>query len=191
MQIFDFTSITRLRKVPRIDAAVLIVVTFVTYFTNLAVAVATGTVLSSLSFAWQSAVRGVSAVPEWDGDTLVFRMRGPLFFGSIQSFKDVMRLAVPKDSDAGDKDLVLDFMECRVWDSSALGAYLAHASAVTLAVALFTTMHDCQDADAACCIVGCVNRVLIDCTASWLCTDHTGFDLACRAYVTLHCVPTL
>ena len=115
LEIFDFTSIARLNKVPRIDAAVLVLVTIVTYSTNLAIAVGAGVVLSSLSFAWQSAVRGVSAIQVWDDSTLVFRMRGPLFFGSIQSFKDAMRVALPAVPAGAKKEMVLDFMECRVW----------------------------------------------------------------------------
>jgi sulfate permease, SulP family len=122
IEIFDFTSFMRLNQVPRTDAAVLVTVTAVTYATNLAIAVFVGVVLASLSFAWKSAVRGVSAVKVWDEDTLVYRMHGPLFFGSIQSFKDAMRAEVPVQVETGTKRIVLDFMECRVWDSSAVEA---------------------------------------------------------------------
>ena len=62
IDIFDFTSFARLNQVPRTDAVVLVTVTAVTYATNLAVAVVSGVIIASLSFAWQSAVRGVSAV---------------------------------------------------------------------------------------------------------------------------------
>ena len=111
----------RYAQVPRTDAAVLLLVTAVTYATNLAIAVAAGVVCASLSFAWQSAVRGVSAQWLWDQDTLVCRLRGPLFFGSIQSFKDAMRDTAPAQPPrAARRDIVLDFMECRVWDSSAI-----------------------------------------------------------------------
>lgn len=116
-------------QVPRTDAAVLLIVTAVTYATNLAVAVAAGVVLASLSFAWQSAVRGVSAQWLWDQDTLVCRLRGPLFFGSIQSFKDAMRAAAPEaPPPSSRRDIVLDFMECRVWDSSAIDVINTEAS---------------------------------------------------------------
>ena len=128
LDIFDFTSFARLHQVPRTDAVVLVLVTAVTYMTNLAVAVAAGVILSSLAFSWQSAQRGVSAARSWDGDTLVFSLRGPLFFGSVQSFRDAVRQSagdavqsVSADSlDAMRKDIVLDFLDCRVWDSSAI-----------------------------------------------------------------------
>jgi sulfate permease, SulP family len=133
LEIFNFTSFARLNKVPKTGAAVLVLVTGITYATNLAIAVAAGTVLASLSFAWQSAVRGVSAMPAWDDGQLVLRQRGPLFFGSIQSFKDTMRgqmpLVMPDDQHPQhDKQMVLDFMECRVWDSSALDAINTEAA---------------------------------------------------------------
>jgi hypothetical protein len=62
LEFFDFTSFARRclqscvrLQVPRTDAAVLLLVTGVTYATNLAVAVLAGVVLASLSFSWKSA----------------------------------------------------------------------------------------------------------------------------------------
>ena len=150
LEIFDFTSIARLNKVPRVDAVVLVLVTIVTYETNLAIAVVAGTVLSSLSFAWQSAIRGVSAAQVWDDDSqlLVFRLRGPLFFGSIQSFQDTMRAQMQQVPVNARKELVLDFMECRVWDSSALDVVNSEARRLKKdgwAVRLRHLSKDCQE----------------------------------------------
>ncbi len=48
----------------------------------------------------------------------VVRLQGPLFFGSIGAFKDI----VGSPRDEKEDVVVLDFMESRVWDSSALEA---------------------------------------------------------------------
>ena len=135
LDIFDFTSIAQLNQVPRVDAMVLVLVTAVTYCTNLAIAVLAGVLLACASFCWQSAQRGVSVQHSWDGDQLVLVMRGPLFFGSTQPFSDALRAAVAgamrpmsaEHSDAMRKDIVLDFLECRVWDSSAIQAVSSEA----------------------------------------------------------------
>ena len=129
LDIFDFTAVSRLNQIPKIDAVVLVLVTAVTYFTNLAIAVFAGVMLSCVTFSWQAAQRGVSAQHSWDADgQLVLLLRGPLFFGCTQSFCDSVRQAVAnatyavpaKDAGAMRKDIVLDFIECRVWDSSAI-----------------------------------------------------------------------
>lgn len=102
----------------------LVLVTAVTYYTNLAVAVLSGVILSSLGFAWKQATRGVVASRDiemfaYDGQpATVYKVRGPLFFGSVTAFKDL--LSAPEDAETD--DVVLDFMEARVWDSSALEA---------------------------------------------------------------------
>jgi SulP family sulfate permease len=128
IEIFDCTSFLKINQVPRTDAAVLLVVTGVTFATNLAVAVLIGVILASLSFAWKSAVRGVTAVRSFDGEAEVYRLRGPLFFGSTGAFKDAMRELPPVEVAPGmRKDVVLDFMECRVWDSSAIEAINSEA----------------------------------------------------------------
>jgi sulfate permease, SulP family len=128
IEIFDCTSFLRINQVPRTDAAVLLMVTVVTYATNLAIAVLAGVVLASLSFAWKSAVKGVTAVRSFDGAAQVYRLRGPLFFGSTPSFKDAMRELPPVEVAPGmQKNVVLDFMECRVWDSSAIEAINSEA----------------------------------------------------------------
>jgi SulP family sulfate permease len=46
----------------------------------------------------------------------VYKLRGPLFFGSTLSFQDLFSVS------SDPKDVVVDFMESRVWDHSALEA---------------------------------------------------------------------
>ena len=122
IDIFDWTSFKRLTQIPKTDGCVLVLVTAVTYLTNLAVAVFSGIVLAALGFAWKSAIRGCSArrtaepSPTADHTVAVYRMQGPVFFGSTQALADCFREAEPLS------DVVLDFKEARVWDSSGLEA---------------------------------------------------------------------
>ncbi len=52
---FAWGSFNALRKVPRSDALVVVAVTVITVFTDLAIAVITGVIISALVFAWQHA----------------------------------------------------------------------------------------------------------------------------------------
>ena len=57
----------------------------------------------------------------------VYKLRGPLFFGSTLSFQDLFSVTADPD------DVVIDFMESRVWDHSALEAIDSIAEKYTLA----------------------------------------------------------
>ncbi len=105
-----------LNKIPKADALVIIVVTVVTVFTNLAVSVALGIVLSALVFAWNKGKRiSNTATTEADG-TKVYHLDGPLFFASIQSFNDLFD--VQNDPDC----VIIDFLNAHVHDHSAITA---------------------------------------------------------------------
>ncbi|HEX8834401.1 MAG TPA: SulP family inorganic anion transporter, partial [Abditibacteriaceae bacterium] len=55
IETFAWSSLRILNKIPRADAFVLILVSLVTVFTNLATAVVVGVILSALKFAWEHA----------------------------------------------------------------------------------------------------------------------------------------
>jgi len=123
LDIFDWTSFARIRKIPKTDAAVLVLVTGVTVVTNLAVAVFAGVVLSALGYAYKSSQRieaRRTSVPVKTNSveyTTVYEISGPLFFGSVGSFTEQLD---PKTE--GNDRVVLDFASSKVWDSSALVA---------------------------------------------------------------------
>ena len=111
----------------------MVLVTLVTYFTNLAVAVLAGVALAALGFAWKSAARGVQVKrrvefqydeAEASGHNVaIYEMAGPLFFGSTQAFAESFREFTEGEDE---QEVVLDFMDARVWDSSALELSLIH-----------------------------------------------------------------
>ncbi|CAE7551031.1 ybaR [Symbiodinium necroappetens] len=112
---FAWSSLRIMRKVPRSDAAVIVLVSLVTVVKDLAMAVVAGTILSALAFSWQQSTN-LRAETEVQGGWKTYRLRGLLFFGSTQQFSDVF--AVQEDPD----DVILDFAESRVLDHSALEA---------------------------------------------------------------------
>ena len=113
---FEWSSFRVLRKVPRTDAMVLVLVSGVTVATDLAVAVVVGVIVSALVFAWEHAkyIR-IEAQEDHKGST-VYAVTGPLFFGSVTSFLEHFDPA--KDND----DVVIDFARSRVADHSGLEA---------------------------------------------------------------------
>lgn len=113
---FEWSSLRIIRKIPRTDAFVLILVSAVTVFTDLAVAVVTGVIVSALAFAWESARSIYAETVSDDGKRKVYRLHGQLFFASIEDFKTLFD---PKNDP---EDVVIDFSLSRVWDHSALEA---------------------------------------------------------------------
>ena len=123
---FAWQSLTIMRRIPLIDALVIILVTVVTVYHDLAVAVVVGVIVSALGYAWNAA-RRIDANTETDGDTKIYKLEGPLFFGSIEGFNELFD---PKN----DPDTVIvDFANSRVVDQSALQAIEALAAKYTQA----------------------------------------------------------
>ena len=114
---FEWSSLRILRKIPKTDAFVIILVSGITVIThNLALAVITGVIVSALGFAWESAkhIHRDSQIRE-DG-TKVYFLHGPLFFGSVTDFN--LGFSPSEDPDS----VVVDMKESRVWDHSGLEA---------------------------------------------------------------------
>lgn len=116
---FAWSSFRIINKIPLADAIVLVTVSAVTVWQDLAIAVIVGVIMSALVFAWQNAtkIRARKSIKE-DG-TKVYEIWGPLFFGSVQSFNS-------KFDPANDPEKVeLDFLESRVSDHSGIEAIFA------------------------------------------------------------------
>ena len=115
---FAWASIRIMHKIPREDAFVILLVTTVTVFHDLAIAVIVGVIVSALVYAWKSANKFWVTVwhNEEDGNK-VYKLHGPLFFGSIANFKEKVD---PKNDT--EENIVIDFSSARVWDHSALEA---------------------------------------------------------------------
>jgi SulP family sulfate permease len=107
---FEFSSLKRIKYMPKSDAFVLVVVTIITVFFDLAVAVIAGIIISALVFAWKHAK--IFSQTKIEDNKKVYCLDGPLFFGSVTSFHEQFD---PK----GDPDeVIVDFKNARVMDSS-------------------------------------------------------------------------
>ena len=112
---FEWSSFSHLKYMPKTDAFVMVVVTIITIFADLAVAVIAGVIISALAFAWKHAKIYAKTHVEADG-TKVYELDGPLFFGSVSSFYDIFNV---KDDPL---KVVIDFKNARVMDSSGVEA---------------------------------------------------------------------
>ena len=116
IETFAWSSFRILKKIPKSDAVVLITVSLVTVFEDLAVAVFIGVIISALVFAWENATK-IRARKRVKADgTKIYEIWGPLFFGSIQAFNEKF------DAKNDPEKVEIDFVESRISDHSALEA---------------------------------------------------------------------
>ncbi len=108
---FEWSSFSHLKTMPKEDAFVMVVVTIVTIFFDLAIAVIIGVIISALVFAWKHA-KIYAKEEQIDKNTKKYILNGPLFFASTQSFLDVFN--IKEDP----KHIIIDFKNTRVMDAS-------------------------------------------------------------------------
>ena len=113
---FAWATFKILMVIPRADAFVLVLVTGVTVISDLAVAVIAGVIVSALVYAWQASKRIDAKIMIDMQGSKVYRLNGPLFFGSVESFNGLFDPAQDPD------DVIVDFINSRVVDHSALQA---------------------------------------------------------------------
>lgn len=112
---FEWSSFSRLNKMPRTDAFVMVTVTIITVVEDLAIAVIAGVIISALAFAWKHARIWSTTHVEEDG-TKVYKLEGPLFFASATTFADNFDIL------SDPPKVVIDFKNARVMDSSGVEA---------------------------------------------------------------------
>ena len=88
-QTFAWGSLRVLGKVPRNDALVIVAVTVITVFSDLAIAVLCGIVIAALNFAWQHAREIHTEIDANQGGDKTYLPRGTLFFASTTRFQAV------------------------------------------------------------------------------------------------------
>jgi SulP family sulfate permease len=136
---FAWQSLVILRRIPRTDALVMFLVTIVTVMTDLAIAVIVGVIVSALAYAWNNATRIHARKTVTPEGAKIYAIEGPLFFGSTEGFAAFF-------DPSGDPDVVIvDFMESRIVDQSALQAIEALASRYQAAGKTLQLRHLSQD----------------------------------------------
>lgn len=113
---FAWSSFRILNKIPLPDAIVLIAVSAITVWQDLAIAVIAGVIMSALVFAWKNATMIRARKHIKNDGTKVYEIWGPLFFGSIQNFNS--KFDAKNDPDK----IEIDFIESRVNDHSGIEA---------------------------------------------------------------------
>jgi SulP family sulfate permease len=127
---FSWSSLRIFNKIPRLDAAVIALVSGITVKYDLAKAVFVGVIVSALAFAWKqstliSASEAVVLAPvefeskgtaDKEQKWKTYNLRGPLFFGSTTQFSTLF------DVKGDPQDVIIDFTDSRVMDHSALEA---------------------------------------------------------------------
>jgi SulP family sulfate permease len=112
---FEWSSLRLLGKIPGSDLLIIVIVSAITVFADLAIAVLVGIIISALVFAWQHG-KVMHAKKREDNGRTIYTLEGPLFFGSVASFKILF------DFKNDSEHVVIDFVESRVWDHSGLEA---------------------------------------------------------------------
>ncbi|NGX45962.1 MAG: Bicarbonate transporter BicA [Chlamydiae bacterium] len=116
IETFEWATFKFIRKIPKHDAFVIVLVTAVTVFTNLAIAVVTGVIIAALVFAWESAKNIYTETKINEKGAKEYKLHGPLFFGSISQFKTLFDIEEDPD------EIIIDFIHSRVTDHSAIDA---------------------------------------------------------------------
>ena len=111
---FSWSSLGHFRRMPKEDLFVMVTVTLITIFADLAVAVIAGVIISALVFAWKHAK--IYARTYQEGQKKIYELEGPLFFGSVQSFLEKF------DPSKDPFEVVIDFQRARVMDQSGVEA---------------------------------------------------------------------
>lgn len=138
---FAWSSFRIIHKIPKSDAFVLVLVSGVTVASDLAVAVVVGVIVSALVFAWQAAKRVGAHTSTSEDGVKTYELHGPLFFGSIASFNELFHPKTDPD------EVIVDFLDSRVWDHSGLQAIDALYDRYKSAGKKLRIMHlsaDCQ-----------------------------------------------
>ncbi len=120
---FAWNTFRIMRVVPLHATYVMLLVTVVTVWQDLAVAVVVGVIASALRYSWENAKRIQAHIETNEDGDKVYQIEGPLFFGSASTF---VELFDPEN----DPDLVIiDFADSRVADQSALSSIEAVSAA--------------------------------------------------------------
>ncbi|WP_404394995.1 SulP family inorganic anion transporter [Pseudoalteromonas phenolica] len=113
---FEWSSFRLMKRIPKTDAFVIVLVSGVTVITDLAIAVCVGVIVSALVFAWEHAKHIYTNNYIDEQGSKVYELHGPLFFGSVKNFAELFDVANDPS------DVIIEFKYSRVADHSAIEA---------------------------------------------------------------------
>lgn len=115
IETFEWASFKMMRRIPKQDIFIIIVVTATTVVFDLAIAVIVGIIMASLVFSWQTAKNIWAEEKVNKDDEKEYIIHGPLFFNSTTRFKELFNFS--KDQQ---EHIIIDFRHSRVADQSAI-----------------------------------------------------------------------
>ncbi|MDF2379692.1 MAG: SulP family inorganic anion transporter [Candidatus Gracilibacteria bacterium] len=124
---FKWESLKYGKNIPREDFIVIIAVSLITIFQDLATAVIIGVLLSTVMFAWKKGKKMYVNTMTGNDGSKIYKINGVLFFGSVLNFKSLF--TIKEDP----KKVVLDLKYAKVMDYSALEAINSIAEKYKLA----------------------------------------------------------
>ncbi|MBI1195488.1 MAG: STAS domain-containing protein [Gammaproteobacteria bacterium] len=113
---FEWGSFNLLKKIPREDSFVGILVAVVTVFTDLATAVIIGVIATALVFSWKQAKHIYVTRADHPDGSRIYYVRGPLFFASTHRFGELF------DPESDPDEVYIDCARSRIADHSAIEA---------------------------------------------------------------------
>ena len=113
---FAWSSLRLLGKIPHVDMLVIATVSVVTVFTDLAIAVIVGIIVSALAFAWKKASDVDATIWTDENGGKHYELSGLVFFASTADFSDIF---TPRDDP---ENVYIDFKNARVVDHSGIEA---------------------------------------------------------------------
>ena len=115
---FEWSSLRLFGRIPKSEILIIVTVSAITVFIDLAIAVFVGIIISALIYAWNSAKQLSSKEVEKnvEKESITYEISGNIFFGSISNFKELF------DAQNDPKDVILDFKDAKVCDHSGLEA---------------------------------------------------------------------
>lgn len=112
---FDWGSFSYMKKAPKTDAVVMVVTMAIVVVTHdLSKGVIAGVILSAIFFVVK--ISKLEVEKKLDGNGILYRVRGQLFFASVEDFLNGIDL-----TETG-RDIRFDLTDSHVWDDSAVAA---------------------------------------------------------------------
>ncbi|WP_407407533.1 SulP family inorganic anion transporter [Peribacillus sp.] len=114
---FDWSSLKRLRITPKTEAIVMIVTVIVVLYTHdLSKGVFAGVLLSMIFFSAKISKVSVEKTADNQDRQITYRIKGQVFFASVQDF--ISKFDTKEKADS----IIIDFSNSKIWDASAVGA---------------------------------------------------------------------
>ncbi len=117
---FAWSSLRILNKIPKSDAFVLAFVSIITVFTDLAIAVISGIIISALVFSWKKStnIEIQDSVNTNEKNTIHHKISGYIFFASSKNFSELFSEKIISDPE----NIYIDFQNAKILDHSGIEA---------------------------------------------------------------------